>query len=788
MLVPYPELSSTILARHQSHKTLALRNSRRDDLDAIPIAAKNLDPIENRNKKQNNVATSLENPIENNENQCAPLQQDTNPAENRLVSKLSHKVNLAGDNTKRKKVLSLSLNRENITRPTQANKKNSVDSRHSPLKKRLKTWEMHEYMQHQTGASSSNDYILPKASHNSDENSYNQRKQITSSMATLCNIGNTCYLNSVVYTLRFAPRFLHNLHHVCDDLSEITQKVHNKGKSASLGRNVGGIQGSNTRSWSTKDLASIGSFVDVPKTNRQIATEKLHELYMHLYRNEMVESTEAFHADTFLNAVQDVSSIFEGNQQQDAHEFLMCVLDSIRETCNSLTRVITECPDIVANGYVSLPEKIEVQTSQRKNFPNIFRKRSKDDKSKTNRNDAPSKDNDANRDANNPKSGSISNFDDELMCGPDKEKNLEKVNEKIKTMGVDFFTEDFEGVTCSSTKCLSCETITEQKETMIDLSVPITGYENIDQQEDPNLFIQNLCITREQFRGENKYRCEVCTGLTEAIRTVSYPVLPRLLIIQLKRFSGGMEKINNYIPTPFNLQCFCSNCCVRSDAEKLHTYRLYSVITHVGATLSVGHYIAYTTSLDNYKDYYDCPKDKRKNHQNPTCPVPPVGGQNAEKNLGLKKILFGKSKATSSGDVTKNIKNLNGSVKNLTNGIDKTASNGSISCQSVSCCGILMKNSPGTSLSSLNINGISEHLRHNSYVDNLSNSSLNDDCGSYGGSNFSKKSEPLWFVCDDDKIKTMTQREFEDLLSPNKKIMVTPYLLFYARVDLRKQT
>lgn len=232
------------------------------------------------------------------------------------------------------------------------------------------------------------------------------------------------------------------------------------------------------------------------------------------------------------------------------------------------------------------------------------------------------------------------------------------------------------------------------------------------------------------------------------------------------------------------------------ESEKLHTYRLYSVITHVGATLSVGHYIAYTTSLDNYKDYHDCPKDKRKNQPNAMCPIPPAGGQNAEKSQGLmKKYIFGKSKATSSGDVTRNMKNLNGSIKNLTNGIDKTAANGgSISCQSINCCGILMKNSPGTSLSNLNINGgVSEHLRqqHNSYVDNLSNSSsLNDDSGGGGsfggsGSSFSKKSEPMWFMCDDDKIKTMTQREFEELLSPNKKIMVTPYLLFYARMDLR---
>lgn len=66
----------------------------------------------------------------------------------------------------------------------------------------------------------------------------------------------------------------------------------------------------------------------------------------------------------------------------------------------------------------------------------------------------------------------------------------ERISEKIKKMGLDFFTEDFEGITVSSTKCLSCETITEQKETMIDLSVPITGYENMTTVENPQLFIQ----------------------------------------------------------------------------------------------------------------------------------------------------------------------------------------------------------------------------------------------------------------------------------------------------------
>lgn len=66
----------------------------------------------------------------------------------------------------------------------------------------------------------------------------------------------------------------------------------------------------------------------------------------------------------------------------------------------------------------------------------------------------------------------------------------ERLNEKIKQLGLDFFTEDFEGITVSTTKCLSCETITEQKETMIDIAVPISGYENVDNSEKSQFFIQ----------------------------------------------------------------------------------------------------------------------------------------------------------------------------------------------------------------------------------------------------------------------------------------------------------
>lgn len=182
---------------------------------------------------------------------------------------------------------------------------------------------------------------------------------IALSMASLCNIGNSCYMNSVIYTLRFTPLFLHNLHHLVNDFTQIVNRKETqmKLKSASLGRNVSSLQCQNSRSYSSKDLVSLGSSspssspaYEIIKTTQQTAVEKLHELFKSLTSNEIADSIEPYQSDILLKAIQDVNPIFEGNQQQDAHEFLMCILDSIRESCQSLTKVINDYPEIVVGG------------------------------------------------------------------------------------------------------------------------------------------------------------------------------------------------------------------------------------------------------------------------------------------------------------------------------------------------------------------------------------------------------------------------------------------------------
>lgn len=328
-------------------------------------------------------------------------------------------------------------------------------------------------------------------------------------------------------------------------------------------------------------------------------------------------------------------------------------------------------------------------------------------------------------------------------------------------------------------------------------------------------------------------------GLTEAIRKISYPKLPRLLIIQLKRFSGGMEKINSYIPTPFTLQCFCSTCIndLGSQSAKEHEYQLYSVITHVGSTLQAGHYIAYTSSLNQHNAFIDCFKDiNRKeftllssntnaNVTSAAPNAPPPSTSLSSVTLSsttsvMKKIGLGRKKSSSTNaDAHKNVKGVNGLKMNSTNGMDSTLG-GSVDgaagqpnnttsrqpCPSSTCCAIKMKSHlPATACASSNGNeaatltngadssSSNDHGRkgptvHSSYGDPFYSSHNSGGSHSSGANSHihvpsKMQFEPIWYMCDDDKIKAIPQHEFREMLLP-KKNMITPYLLFYARKDV----
>lgn len=554
-------------------------------------------------------------------------------------------------------------------------------------------------------------------------------------VATLSNMGNTCYLNSILYTLRFTPAFLHNLHHLVVDLTMMHTKMNQtKAKSSSLGRNITGITGPNNRSSSSKDLLSLGSTINdlCPKSKMQTATEKLHDLFVSLHTLEMKDNNEPYQPSSFLQALIEVNSLYQGNQQQDAHELLVYILDILRETCDLLAKQaenqIEIHSDIIENDLTST--NINKSWTVRRS-----RKKTKETSKKLDKGKEKSlKENEI------------------LMNGASNESDEHSSAESVptdktpkKSLGYNFVSEDFGGITLRRTKCLECECVTERKEPFYDICVPIPLIES-----DPELTASDIyrayCVTSENLRDTNKYWCENCVRYNEACREVSYERLPNLLVLQLKRFSTsvtGPEKMNNYLPTPLVLDCFCDQCSHLDDDKKLHSYQLYSVIMHLGATMASGHYIAYTRASEYRYEYNDCVKESSK-----------VTFSSASSDGSNKSFFkFFKQKVNTPILNSSSNESIKSGLSNIKNG----PLNGPTLCKSKDCCGIKISKS---------------------VLENAINSSARDV-----RLKKSTDSGQIWLECDDDVVRTLSTEEFQNqILGCKKNSPATPYLLFYSKI------
>lgn len=526
-------------------------------------------------------------------------------------------------------------------------------------------------------------------------------------VATLSNMGNTCFLNSVLYTLRFAPTFLHNLHHLIDDLVVVNNRLNqNKTKSSSLGRNISSISGPSSRSTSSKDLLSLGSINDIiPKTKVQIVTEKLHQLFVTMHQIENGELKDAYQPVEFLQAVREANYIFEGNHQQDAHELLVYLLDNIRETCELLAQQVQHYPELL----------IETETTvSNSKFWQVRRSWKKGNKKK----EKSVKDSITEEHTN----GSCINDSEDGSADSSSDNGRKK-------LGYNFVCEDFEGITLRRTRCLECESVTERKEPFYDIPVPI-NFRDDDFGINPSEIYRRACVTSEKLCDTNKYLCDNCKRYNEASREVSFEKLPNIMVLQLKRFTSslsGVQKVNSYLPTPLELECFCETCCQIENGFPSHRYKLCCVIMHLGGTMASGHYIAYVRASDPSNFYADCSHD---------MPKTSLSASSSEKSINiLKQLKYLKPRAFSS----------------TVNGLPKSSTSGFRLCRSIECCGVKLNRS-------IIENVLNNHSQKNNQF------------------------EDVWLECDDETIRPISSQEFEDLLGCKSNSTSTPYLLFYSKI------
>ena len=194
-----------------------------------------------------------------------------------------------------------------------------------------------------------------------------------------------------------------------------------------------------------------------------------------------------------------------------------------------------------------------------------------------------------------------------------------------------FLKELYQGKTNSVIKCIECGYKSLNKDTFMDLSLPITNmFEGIYNKSLEMAFMN--FIKPEKLEGDNQYFCEKCNKKVNAEKYTSFEYFPKILFLQLGRFyydfsTEQREKINDRIPFPLILDCnkylkeykdiiYNENesendeFCLDDSEEKINNYlkegnnvyELFSIVIQSG-TANGGHYYAYIKSFEDGEWY-----------------------------------------------------------------------------------------------------------------------------------------------------------------------------------------
>lgn len=147
----------------------------------------------------------------------------------------------------------------------------------------------------------------------------------------------------------------------------------------------------------------------------------------------------------------------------------------------------------------------------------------------------------------------------------------------------------FQGMITNETKCLNCETITSKNEMFLDLSVDIPPGDCAHSLTNSLSYFSKSEILTNQ----NKFHCNNCSSLQEAVKTIKIKKLPQVLVINFKRFKYD-EKVNKLIKLfesisyPFKLRLFNTT----EDQNEFNLYELYGLVVHIGGGPTYGHYVS----------------------------------------------------------------------------------------------------------------------------------------------------------------------------------------------------
>lgn len=138
----------------------------------------------------------------------------------------------------------------------------------------------------------------------------------------LNNLGNTCYLNSILQVLYFCPGFKTGVKHLFNIISRKKEAL----KDDSNQKDKGSCREDPLASYEL--ICSLQSLI--------ISVEQLQASF--LLNPEKYTDELATQPRRLLNTLRELNPMYEGYLQHDAQEVLQCILGNIQETCQLLKK------------------------------------------------------------------------------------------------------------------------------------------------------------------------------------------------------------------------------------------------------------------------------------------------------------------------------------------------------------------------------------------------------------------------------------------------------------------
>jgi len=353
------------------------------------------------------------------------------------------------------------------------------------------------------------------------------------------NIGNTCYLNSVLQLLIHSNVLLSFLLENDNSFSHYLEK-------ASIERIAEKYRKQNNVSENEKITIKRSN---IDELMRLSIISKLHEI-IHL----ILDKGNSIITPQSLKQVVDLKiKSFRGFMQQDAHEFLLQILDNIiEETGVESESTLNNVPEIIKNykEYLIDIKKKLIET------PDI-----------------------------NDRKIIVNNLNEFKLANKDLINKYDGLNymNKIFKKRYNPLIFNLKNITINYIACSNCNNLIVNYEDNTILTVPVcdTLYESFS----------NFAKIEEV----NNYHCSVCKSEQKVFKNCKIWKPPMLLFIQLKRFkqlpNGRILKDNSFvdIPLEFDITDFYDTSMI--DIPKFNKYKLKGFVNHHGS-LNGGHYTA----------------------------------------------------------------------------------------------------------------------------------------------------------------------------------------------------